>query len=204
LTLLTLDINIMKRFGLAFFWCFINVIFSFSQELTYIKKNVNDRHIQGLFAEIGFGNSKSYFQATRLGLNFRAKNNWHINLDYDGYVNDVLYPLQINSYLLGDISLRLGKQYRRGIWLYGATIGPSYFFKNRVTNVRNFIIADFAFSSTIGLSPKVSLIATPTKWLGFGVSYNYNLNSIESTNLLWFSVYLGRMRFKLKDYQRLN
>ena len=181
-----------------------NVLVGYSQETNYNKKNVNDRHIQGLYAEIGFGSSKSYFQATRLGLNFRAKNNWHINLDYDGYVNDEVYPLQINSYLLGDVSLRLGKQYRKGIWLYGATIGPSYFFKNRVTNVRNFVIADFAFSSTIGISPKVSIIATPTKWLGLGVSYNYNLNSIESTNLLWFSVYLGKMRFKLKDYQKIN
>lgn len=181
-----------------------NVLFGYSQENNYNKKNVNDRHIQGLYAEIGFGSSKSYFQATRLGLNFRAKNNWHINLDYDGYVNDEVYPLQINSYLLGDVSLRLGKQYRKGIWLYGATIGPSYFFKNRVTNVRNFVIADFAFSSTIGLSPKISIVATPTKWLGLGVSYNYNLNSIENTNLLWFSVYLGKMRFKLKDYQKLN
>lgn len=194
----------MKLIVLIIFIFSSCTLYVFSQETNYNKKNVNDRHLQGLYAEIGFGSSRSYFQATRLGLNFRAKNNWHINFDFDGYVNDVVYPLQINSYLLGDFSLRLGKQYRKGIWLYGATIGPSYFYKNRVTNVRNFVLADFAFSSTIGLSPKVSIIATPTKWLGLGVSYNYNLNSIESTNLLWFSVYLGKMRFKLKDYQKIN
>lgn len=171
--------------------------------MQFKERNVNTKVIQGIYMEIGFGISPKYVSATRLGLNFRSKKNWQINLDYDGYVNEEFYPIKINTYLLGDISLRLGKQYRKGIWLYGAAIGPSYFFKNRVTNVRNFVIADFDFSSTIGISPKVSIIAAPTRWLGLGISYNYNLNAIESTNLLWFSIYLGKMRYKLKDYQNI-
>lgn len=192
----------MKFFTLSLF---IFILFSdtYSQDKNFNNKNVNNKKLQGLYTEIGFGISKTYFSATRLGLNFRTKNNWLINLDYDGYVNDEIYPIKINTYLLGDISLRLGKQYRRGIWLYGAGIGPSYFFKNRVTNVRNIVIADFDYSSTIGISPKVSIIATPTRWLGLGISYNYNLNAIENTNLLWFSIYLGKMRYKLKDYQNI-
>lgn len=177
---------------------------TFSQKSQFKERDVNIKIIQGIYMELGFGSSSSYVSATRLGLNFRTKNNWHLNLDFDTYVNDEFYPIKINSYLIGDLTLRLGKQYRKGIWLYGAAIGPSYFFKNRVTDVRNFVIADFDFSSTIGVSPKVSIIAVPTRWLGLGISYNYNLNAIESTNLLWFSIYLGKMRYKLKDYQNIN
>jgi hypothetical protein len=194
----------MKKIIFFIYLIFVISTNSFSQKTQFKERDVNTNVIQGIYMELGFGNSFSYVSATRLGLNFRTKNNWHLNLDFDTYVNDEFYPIKINSYLLGDLSLRLGKQYRKGIWLYGAAIGPSYFFKNRVSDVSNFVVADFNFSSTIGISPKVSIIAVPTRWFGLGISYNYNLNAIESTNLLWFSIYLGKMRYKLKDYQIIN
>lgn len=166
-----------------------------------LKKEVNERYMHGLYMEVGFSVSRFYKQGTKLGLNYRSRQNWHINLELETHVNDKAYPLLIGTYLAGNATLRLGKQYRKGIWLYGASVGPSYFFKNQVIGISNFIFPDFSLSGAVGVSPKVSLIATPTRWLGLGLSYDYNLNSIENTGLLWFSVYLGRMRFRLSDYK---
>lgn len=164
-------------------------------------KFVADKKIQSFTFDFGFGNVNKFSSAYRLGLNVRTKNNWNYNLDYDDFISDDLYPFIDQSYLINDISIRFGKLYRKGIWLYGAGIGPSYFLKNTVLDANNFLSPKVLHETTIGLSPKINIILAPLPWFGIGVSYNYNLNTIQSTNMLWFSIYTGRLRFKLKKYK---
>jgi hypothetical protein len=165
------------------------------------KKNISEKKIQLFALDIGGSNSKVYFGEIHLGLNLKTQKNWNLNFEYNRFLNDDLYPLTINSYLISDVSLRFGKLYRKGIWLYGANIGPSYVLKNKVNNLSNIFDPEYETKTTIGLSPKITLIVAPLSWLGMGVSYNYNFNSIQTTNMLWLSLYIGRVRFKLKKYQ---
>lgn len=167
--------------------------------------SVSEKKIQSLTFDFGFGkvksNPNSTASALSVGLNFRTIKNWNYNLEYSNYISDDFYPFVDNSYLINDLSLRIGKLYRKGIWLYGIGVGPSYFLKSTVLNTTNFLSPRMLNETTIGLSSKANLILAPLPWIGFGVSYRYNMNLIQSTNMLWFSIYTGRLRFKLKKYK---